>query len=229
MPEHQLDDARIPVFAINLKHRIDRYESIKQEFLGKPEFNVEIVEGLSHELKTVSLWQTIKGIIRSNLQDTADFIIICEDDHQFTDHYNPSQLLQHIHEARVCGADILCGGISSCKNGIRISNSLFWVERFTGLQFSVIFKKFFPEILSAHFGEYDVADHKISSLTDKKFVVHPFISIQKEFGYSDVTVINNNTGRVEQLFKDTSEKLDILRKVSEFYIKKNNLYESNRL
>lgn len=43
--------------------------------------------------------------------------------------------------------------------------------------------------------------------------------MQKEFGYSDVTILNNEKGKVERLFKKTSGRLNILKKVKDFYDK----------
>ena len=45
----------------------------------------------------------------------------------------------------------------------------------------------------------------------------PFISTQKEFGYSDATTKNNTEGYVDQIFSATTEKLQHLVKVAFFY------------
>ncbi|PTS97819.1 hypothetical protein DBR11_16345, partial [Pedobacter sp. HMWF019] len=60
-------------------------------------------------------------------------------------------------------------------------------------------------------------DYKISYLAEKKFVIYPFISTQKEFGYSDVTTQNNIVGRVTKIFDDVIEKFSQLDQVSSFY------------
>ena len=41
-------------------------------------------------------------------------------------------------------------------------------------------------------------------------VLYPFISRQKDFGYSDVTASNNNKGHIEDLFDKTEARLDKL-------------------
>ena len=63
----------------------------------------------------------------------------------------------------------------------------------------------------------DITDFHISSNSDNIFVTYPFFSVQKEFGYSDVTSFNNKEGYVDGLFKGTSIGLDILDKVRTFY------------
>lgn len=64
----------------------------------------------------------------------------------------------------------------------------------------VIYRKFFPTIKTiTGFNGSEALDHKLSNLTTNIFVLYPFISVQKEFGYSDVTFLNSNSGRVTQL------------------------------
>ena len=63
-------------------------------------------------------------------------------------------------------------------------------------------------------------DFKISELSDKIFVMHPFISVQKEFGYSDVTSKNAEEGYVESLFAGSSRKLNMLKRVKAEYEKR---------
>ncbi len=69
---------------------------------------------------------------------------------------------------------IFSGGVSWFKTGVQISENLFWVEKFSRLQFTVIFKKFYQRILDINdFTEHDAADYKISDLTDKKLLFTP--------------------------------------------------------
>ncbi len=58
--------------------------------------------------------------------------------------------------------DILLGGVSWFEAGIQISNDLFWIEKFTGLQFTVIYNTLFNKILATDFGDLDAADQKIT-------------------------------------------------------------------
>ena len=47
--------------------------------------------------------------------------------------------------------------------------------------------------------------------------MYPFISVQKEFGYSDVTPKNGEQGFVDKCFSETSERLRLLQDVETFY------------
>lgn len=223
-------DNNIPIFIINLKRRTDRKESILKEFSSRNEFSLTIVEANEHTFGALGLWNTIRYILQNMVNEKDEFIIFCEDDLQFTRHYSKKYLLSSIAKAQKRNADILLGGVSWFASAIQIAKNLFWVENFSGLQFTIIFKKFFKEILDASMENFEAADYKIASLTDKAMFIYPFISTQKEFGYSDATPNNNQNGRVTALFNWTSDKLKLLRHVKKAYVKKGGLkdieYES---
>lgn len=217
---------RIPVFIINLKSREERKEHIEKQFASREEFATQIIEPLYHEFAIVSLWNTIKHILGNLVSDADEFIILCEDDHQFTADYSKEFLIQNILKAEEKKADILCGGISSLWDAVEADNNLFWVNKFSGLQFTIIFRSFYEKILHSSFSLNDTADYRISDISNNKFVIYPFISTQKDFGYSDVTHLNNGTSRVEELFMKSSACFDILNTAKQFYGKHKNEEEN---
>ena len=117
----------IPTFVINLKNKTDRKEHILNEFSGRDEFNVTIVEPKKHAISRVSLWNTMKHIIGNLTNREDEFIIICEDDHQFTENYQRELLFKFIDQGDKLNADILSGGVSSLLHFVRASTDLFWV------------------------------------------------------------------------------------------------------
>jgi GR25 family glycosyltransferase involved in LPS biosynthesis len=205
------------IFVINLKKRPDRKEHILRELNLKNEFHFSLVEAVEHHNGAIGLWETIKNIVLKESGSLPEYIIICEDDHEFTEHYYPENLFNAIEEAKKKNADILMGGVSWFSDAVQVSSNLFWVDQFTGAQFVIIYKKFFGAIIEADFNQGDTADKKMTTLTNNKFMIYPFISIQKEFGYSDATAKNNIDGYVTQLFNNSSEKLGHLIKVGAFY------------
>ncbi|NQX56818.1 glycosyl transferase [Pedobacter panaciterrae] len=208
---------KIVVFIINLTKRTDRREHIINEFNTRKGFDFVLINAIEHESGAFGLWTTIKTIIKRQMNQTEDYIIVCEDDHTFTNSFNMAFLNDSIKKAKEKNADVLLGGVSWFSDVIQVSPGLFWVDKFSGLQFTVIFRKFFKSILNANFSKGDAADYKISDLTSNTFVTFPFISKQKEFGYSDVTAGNNSAGKVSRLFKNSSLKLKHLNKVNDFY------------
>ncbi|MEO6523811.1 MAG: hypothetical protein ABIN91_19160 [Mucilaginibacter sp.] len=146
-----------------------------------------------------------------------DYFILCEDDHQFTECYKKELLFECINQANDLNADILSGGVSGVSHFVQVRPDIFWMGNFTGLQFTIIYRRFFKIITNAVFADTDIADVKISKLSERKFLIHPFISTQKEFGYSDVTPLNNNQGRVDKFFDWASHTIKYVNDVSIFY------------
>lgn len=62
----------------------------------------------------------------------------------------------------------------------------------------------------------DTADGVLSELASCKLVIHPFISEQKDFGYSDVTQSNQeHAGRIREHFAWANRKFDTLKAILE--------------
>ncbi|WP_256007255.1 hypothetical protein [Pedobacter deserti] len=208
-------------FVINLKSRSDRRQHILKEFEGRPEFNLELVEAKVSERGGLGLWLTFQSILKnlSTLQDEC--ILICEDDHVFTSNYCRDYLFDCIENAKLYGMDVLLGGVSWFSSCVRAKDDIYWVESFSGTQFMLIFKGFYNTLAEADMPWEGAADWKIDSLTNKKALIYPFISSQKEFGYSDTTISNNMPGRVSKFFEETQARLSILGRVDDHYKKFN--------
>jgi hypothetical protein len=67
--------------------------------------------------------------------------------------------------------------------------------------------------LDCELEDFDAGDLRISALTDKKWVIYPFISTQKDYGYSDVTERNNLPDRQQKIFAKSNECMKSLLKV----------------
>ena len=179
---------RIPTFLINLRSRVERRAHILKQFSGRTVFDYTLVEAIECESGRLGLWQTIRKIVSDNINSTHEYILICEDDHEFTHYYSDEKLISCIHHASLLKADVLLGGICFCDSNVKkIHNDLISAENFACMQFTLIFREFFETILNAQFTKDDCADFKISDLSNRKLVVYPFISRQKDFGYSDVS------------------------------------------
>lgn len=207
----------LPVYIINLKKRPDRKTHIMKEFAGRSEFGVTIIEACEHSNGAIGLWKSVIEIVKIAEQKEYEFVIICEDDHEFTEAYSNEKLLQHIRHAKALNADILIAGLSWFNDALQINDNLFWARIFSGTQFIVVFRHFFTSLLSAGFEQADTLDFKVSEITNNKLFIHPYMSIQKDFGYSDATEGNNSERRLENLFIQSSFNLDVLKKVTLFY------------
>jgi GR25 family glycosyltransferase involved in LPS biosynthesis len=204
------EDIAIPTYVVNLKERTDRLQHILKQFKGKPEFEVHIIEACSHEIGAVGLWQSILKIIEQVKDGDDDVIIICEDDHMFTEHYDRERFMQNVIDASEQKVELLFGGIGGFGNAVPVSKNRFWIDWLWCTQFMVLYRPVFKKILDYNFTDKDTADGVFSELTSHKMVLYPFISVQSDFGYSDVTRSNNEiSGMITTHFVDADKKMKV--------------------
>jgi len=218
----EYEDVVLPVYVINLENRTDRLLHIQDQFKDRFEFEINIVKACENENGALGLWQTIVKVAKIAQQKDEDVIIICEDDHKFTGNYSKKILIDSIMKANEHGVNVLIGGVGGFKNVVPITNNLCWVDNFWSTQFLVIYKQFFDSILAEPFTNVtDTADRKFSEMTSNKMVIFPFISIQKDFGYSDISeVARNHMGfSTEELFKHADLKLKKIYAAWDFYMR----------
>ncbi|MNK14501.1 hypothetical protein D3C87_326240 [compost metagenome] len=204
----------IPTYIINIPERKDRLKHILAQFDGRNEFDVQVVEASVHTNGAVGLWMSICRVIQMAIKSDEDVIILCEDDHQFTPYYETEKFLSAIYEAHRLGANFLLGGIiGGYSNMLPLQSGITWIDTFWGTQFVVVFRSFFETILAEPFSEEDVADGKFSEMTSNKFVMYPMISIQKEFGYSDITALYNVNGHLQHVIQSAIIRMDKIHEV----------------
>lgn len=207
----------ITVYALNIIERKDRKRSIRTQFKGKSEFELIVVPVIKHKMGAYGQWKNFVKIVELENEKDSDFFIFCEDDHVFTKYYVYSYLYDCIKQANYLKADILCGGVGFIKDVVPCSNHLFWMKTFNGLQFTVVFNRFYKTIIQHDTQEGFVSDYYLSEISDNKFVMYPFISVQKEFGYSDITYFNKEKGHINKCFKNAANIINRITKAKQFY------------
>lgn len=201
---------KIPTFVINLKKRHDRRSFSEKEFKNRLSFSVNVIEAVENEIPAVGLYLSLCKVIRIAKKQHYPYVLFCEDDHQFTKFFDCDQFRKQINIVERKEANILSGGVSWFDYGIKVTPNLYWINSFTGMQFTVIFARFYDIILNSPFGQDNIIDRWLSALSQKNYVISPFISVQKDFGYSDVTIKNNEKGVVKTYFINMSNKLKML-------------------
>src|SRR5690625_4848944 len=96
----------IETYIINLKRRTDRRVYILQEFENRKEFNIHVINAIENRIGSIGLLDSIKYILIELVCREDEFIILCEDDHQFTKDYSKKVLFNCIKEAKDRNADI---------------------------------------------------------------------------------------------------------------------------
>ncbi|WP_448698097.1 hypothetical protein ACFGVR_14845 [Mucilaginibacter sp. AW1-3] len=205
---------RIETFIVNLPSRKDRKLNILKEFNFKPAFNIHVVEGQQNPNGSLGLWNTLVQIVDIAIKRNLEYFLFCEDDHIFTEMYEKTDIFSFIEVAKIRKGDLLLGGVSYLTTAIELDANLFWIEKFHGLNFCIFFKQIFPSIKNYNFREKDSADIVLSKLSKNKFLIFPYISVQKEFGYSDITQRNATPGKVTMLFRQSAATIDFLSNTS---------------
>ncbi|WP_313240647.1 hypothetical protein [Sphingobacterium multivorum] len=208
---------RIKTYIINLEERFERRQHILGEFKNRDEFDIKLIPAIKDSIGSWGLWLTVHKIVENANQENHPYIIICEDDHSFTDAYNKISFLNMIDSIHKYQPALLIGGASWFDVALPVKENLFWLNQFNGFQFTIIFKKFYDTILNLEFEKGRAIDYEFSSLSDRNFVLFPFISIQKEFGYSDVTKRNGDEGYISRIFGRSSVKLNQLSTIARYY------------
>lgn len=212
------DDFFLPTYIINLPERSDRRTHMQKQFEGRSEFQITWVDACKHPVGAVGLWQSIVRAVRMAVDRDDDVILICEDDHRFTSHYAKDRFLREITEAHEQGVHLLSGGIGGFGIGIPVTKTRFWVDWYWSNQFIILFRHAFRFILDYSFQETDTADGVLSTILPVKQVFWPFISVQENFGYSDVTPINNlKPNLIEAYFTKSEQRLAQIRQVYDHY------------
>lgn len=210
----------LPVYVINLKDRADRRKHIKAQFRGKKEFKLTWIDAVEHPIGAVGLWKSMVKAVETAIENDDDIMIICEDDHTFTPQYSKEYLLASIVGADEQGAELLSGGIGGFGTAVPVASNRYWVDWFWSTQFVVIFKPLFQKILDYNFKDTDTADGVLSAIAKDKMTMYPFVSIQTDFGYSDVTRSNNEiSGMVDHLFRKADYRLSIVHRVAQKFRK----------
>lgn len=207
----------IITYAINLESRKDRLKHITEQFHGRDEFLLNIVPAIKDDIGAYGLYQTVYKIVEMEFSRNSKFFILCEDDHVFTENYSKDFMHSSIINAQNFNADILSGGMSWFDHCLRVNKNLFWINSFNGMQFTVIFKNFYDIFLSSRYDKLSCVDINISNLSSSIFVTYPYISTQKEFGYSDVTINNSTNGYVNSIFSSSINRLHMLSRVYDYY------------
>ena len=202
------DSIVLPTYVINLKERTDRYEHTLAQFAGKTEFDLHILEACRGDNGRVALWNSILRVINAAVEHDDDVVVLCEDDHTFTSFYNKEYLFKNIIEANEQGVELLSGGVGGFNHAVPLSANRYWMDSFYCTQFLILYKPIFRKILQAEFKDTDTADGMLSLITSHKMMLYPFVSVQTDFGYSDVTERNHQERElIETYFINTADRL----------------------
>ena len=124
---------------------------------------------------------------------------------------NAEAKFKEVTEAYIQGAEVLTGGIGGFGQAIPEGYHRYKVDWFWCTQFIVVYNRFFDKMLDYSFQDTDTADGVISKLATNKMVIFPFISEQRDFGYSDVTQSNmEQQGKIREHFARANKRMEFV-------------------
>lgn len=203
----------IPTYIVNLEKRHDRRESMERQFDDKYEFATTFVKAVEHWDGAVGLWLSLVNVVKMAKEKNLDKFLFCEDDHVFTNNYSTEYLYSCIADAERQNVELLAGGISGYGVSVPVGANIYWIDWYWGNQFIFIYRNMYDKILSFNFQHGNTADGVLSHLAYRKMTMYPFVSVQAEFGYSDITPSNGNKGFSTRIFHDTDMRLEKIHKV----------------
>ncbi|PPL03154.1 hypothetical protein [Parapedobacter indicus] len=209
---------KIATFIVNLTERTDRLQHIKAEFNNRVEFDIVLIEATAHRIGALGLFDSFKRCVKQAQEADLDFVVLCEDDHTFTDAYSCEKFYNYLLFGIANECDILLGGVSGFKNASPITANIFWLEYFSGTQFFVMYRRFYRQFLNIKLEDTENIDFVISQKANRIFAIYPQISYQKNFGYSDVTT-KNYRFNVEEYFRITESRFSKTISVATYFRK----------
>lgn len=169
---------KMPVFAINLPHNSKRKDYVREQFKNRCEFKLNIFRGVKSKIGYIGFLKSMKKVIKLAIQSDYDFIVICSDDHEFTENYTKERFINCVIDAGNAGAKILLGGVERYGEVVPLTDDLFWVDHFSYSTFYVIYKPYYQEFLQLRLNNRISHSGMISSSTSNKFLIYPFITME---------------------------------------------------
>lgn len=176
MVNNNYNSITISTYIINSKEGEETSFFLKKKFGSFSEFDLTIMETCTHKTPDAGLWKSMVNAVGNANDNNDDVIIICDESHEFTGAYSKDFLFSNIVEANKQGAAILLGGAEGFGHAVPLNENRFWIDAFTGCEFTILYKKIFNKILNYKFKKNDSVDQVLSELTSHKMILYPFIS-----------------------------------------------------
>lgn len=158
-------------------------------------------------------WPVLRMLTLKAKKENNDLMILCSTDHRFSNNYTADYLRMCIAEAEKKGADVLLGAVNWFESAIQIDHHIFWLDKFSGIQFIILFRKFYDTLVGIdNEGIGLEPEYLLSSATANKFLMYPFISgvtakVARPCALSEENIF----------YADPADQLELLRRVKTYY------------
>jgi len=195
----------LPVPDLDMNRQLEQEAQLRREMADRTEFSIQPFAGAGKDVAERSPLQSGQAMVSDAKMKWSDLFIICQTGHVFAEDYSRELLSKCIMDAQERGADLLSGCADRFQFPIQVSDNLFWVKIISGMRFVVIFDRFY-EVISGALPEWtDQLEPVFSSLTDRQFIIYPYVSVHQPYLYSEG-------------IGDSLEQLCLLNKVKSHYM-----------
>lgn len=163
-------DLYLPTYVL-ISHNQERNECILSQFIGKSEFEMNIVDLTVNENRQLSIWGGINKSVRLAQKNQDDIILIVKETFRFTSSYNREWFFKKLIEVADRGIELLLGGKRNLSQSLPIVRGNYKIEDFSDTQFFIVFSSLFDKILAYDFQDDDVVEIVLSKLTQVKSVI----------------------------------------------------------
>ena len=160
----------------------------------------------------------MKRCVKKAIEAQEDLFVLCESDHIFTAQYHKDYLIRNIIEAHGQGCNILCGGVASFQDAVPLSRNRYWIDSFMVSSFTIIYVKFYQNLLDEPGTENLTLDQNLSKMTSHKMTLYPFISVRN---YPKSGGLGTLQCEIMYRFTNSGMKLKIYQEAYDRYILKN--------
>lgn len=175
------------------------------QFRGRDEFSLHLPE---QEMEPLH-WPALQELTLNAIERDIDLFFICGSTHVFSTNYSAGYLDACIRSAEKKGADILLGAVNWFESAVQVDESLFWIDRFQGMQFVAFFRRFYDAILRVGVENHrKPVEHLLTAIAANKMLLYPFVSGAPE------RISGPAHGRANT---DPAEQLHLLRQVKKYY------------
>lgn len=173
------------IHVITTDERVDRHAHIEAQFNDYPQYVLRMHSAPRQrgDHRCGSLVKKMVAAIDRNR--SAPYCVIIEDDHRFTGKFSPELLSAQIAAGDSLGLDILLGGVEYFSGPVLRYHSqdpfvnIISVQNFMGMQFCVVYKKFYDAFLKMDPGRFPEESLSTNGAI-RKGVIYPFVSIQED-------------------------------------------------
>ena len=194
MNDNIFEEIRIPLFTYSLTNK-ELYITELQPAFDLRFFDlVDVNRG--PQLNTQKKWDSLRAIINKAKENEFELIALLTGKNVSFDFMGGHYLLKNILEASAQNAEILLGHLNDFTYAVPISESRYWIDRFNGSDFFVIYRQLYDKILAVYDCDDESVFQKLSSLTVNKMVLFPF-AVDEVNKDKAVTTASNGKRKLE--------------------------------